>query len=346
MFRLMGGVTDYVLTDNPKTVTVEHVAGLAVRHPQIAALGAHYGTTFHTCVPYDPQSKGGVEASVKLAKADLLPKPANLRGDYQSFDELASACRAFMDKVNQRVHTVTRRRPVDMLVEEQAMFHPVPAQPFQAGLGEARVVSNEQTVSYGSVRYSVPPGLIGFRVWVRTQGDEVVITADTSVLPVVPNWAEGQGVIEVARHKASVPGNPRIELSHYPDHPQTAGGHLVPRRPKARSHAETAFLQIGPGAELWLVGACAAGVERVPSKMVQIVELAVIRGRHLVNQALETAAVNSRYGWQDIESIVDFLQQDGVPAHSVLPQELEAASTQVGTGPWSGFTTTTLGGAE
>jgi hypothetical protein len=36
----------YVLTDNEKTVTVEHVAGMAVRNPQMVALalrrhGAH-----------------------------------------------------------------------------------------------------------------------------------------------------------------------------------------------------------------------------------------------------------------------------------------------------------------
>ena len=33
MFRLVGGVTDYVLTDNAKTVTVRHIAGVPVRHP-------------------------------------------------------------------------------------------------------------------------------------------------------------------------------------------------------------------------------------------------------------------------------------------------------------------------
>ena len=30
---------------------------------------------------YDPQSKGGVEAPVRLAKDDLLPKKTNLRAE-------------------------------------------------------------------------------------------------------------------------------------------------------------------------------------------------------------------------------------------------------------------------
>ena len=73
----MGGAPTYVLTDNEKTVTVEHVAGIAVRNPQMAAFARHYGVTVHTCEPADPASKGGSESTVKLAKADLAPKDAN-----------------------------------------------------------------------------------------------------------------------------------------------------------------------------------------------------------------------------------------------------------------------------
>ena len=32
----------------------------------------HYGLTVHTCVPFDPESKGGSEATVRIAKADTL----------------------------------------------------------------------------------------------------------------------------------------------------------------------------------------------------------------------------------------------------------------------------------
>jgi len=51
--RSFGGAPTYWLTDNEKTVTVDHVAGIAVRHPTIVAAGGHYGVTVATCVPYD-----------------------------------------------------------------------------------------------------------------------------------------------------------------------------------------------------------------------------------------------------------------------------------------------------
>lgn len=57
-FRRLGGVPTYVLTDNEKTVTTEHVAGIAVRNPQLVAWAAHYATTVHTCVPADPHLSG------------------------------------------------------------------------------------------------------------------------------------------------------------------------------------------------------------------------------------------------------------------------------------------------
>ena len=76
--RRLGGVPTYLLTDNEKTVTVEHVAGIPVRNPAAVELGRHYGLTIATCVPYDPASKGGSESTVKVAKADLVPTDANL----------------------------------------------------------------------------------------------------------------------------------------------------------------------------------------------------------------------------------------------------------------------------
>ena len=57
--RIFGGVPTYALTDNEKTVSVDHVCGIAVRNPQIVEVGRHYGLTIATCVPADPQSKGG-----------------------------------------------------------------------------------------------------------------------------------------------------------------------------------------------------------------------------------------------------------------------------------------------
>src|SRR5918994_7352446 len=90
--RAFGGAPTYALTDNEKTVSIDHICGMAVRNAQIVSVGRHYGLTIETCVPADPQSKGGSEATVRIAKADLVPTEHNLRGVYEHFAQLEQAC--------------------------------------------------------------------------------------------------------------------------------------------------------------------------------------------------------------------------------------------------------------
>jgi transposase len=71
--RGFGGAPTYWLTDNGKTVTVTHIAGIDMHHPTIVAAGLHNGVTIATCVPYDPESKGGSEATVRAARTDPVP---------------------------------------------------------------------------------------------------------------------------------------------------------------------------------------------------------------------------------------------------------------------------------
>ena len=49
--RIIGGAPTYVLTDNEKTVTVSHIAGVPVRNLQTVDFARHYGVTVLTCQP-------------------------------------------------------------------------------------------------------------------------------------------------------------------------------------------------------------------------------------------------------------------------------------------------------
>jgi transposase len=320
--RRLGGVPTYLLGDNAKTVTVEHVAGVAVRHPTVVAAGRHYGATVHSCEPFDPQSKGGVEATVRIAKADLVPTDANLRGDYASFAELVAACQQWCDRVNARTHRETGAAPVDRLAAERAHLHVLPAEPHTAALGEERLVNDDQTVRFGSVRYSTPPGHVDTRVWCRVVGEELAIVAMT-----------GSGTVEIARHLLSTPGNPRIVDEHYPHH--RGGNHPRPPRPRPRTKAEVEFLNIGDGAQTWLVEAAATGATRVRAKMARAVEFATILGQAKVDQALGLAAAAGRFDEADLGSILDHLASHGDPGDLVHVDE--AHSAQPGTGSWGRF---------
>ncbi len=317
--RTIGGATTYLLTDNEKTVTIEHVAGVAVRHPEMVAAGRHYGCKVETCVPYDPESKGGSESTVKVAKRDLVPTDANLLEQYDSFTDLVGACVLFGEKVNARVHRETGRAPVDMLAEERPRLHVLPADAHTSALGQTRSVGDDQTIRWGSVRYSTPDGHQGREVWCRVVGDELVIVGRNKA-----------GLSEITRHLLSTPGRPQILDVHYPQHP--VGNGPRPPRPKARTAAEIAFLAVGPGAQRWLVEAAAVGAQRIRSKMAGAVELAAHLGNEQVDAALMLAATAGRFDDCALTSIVDHLSA-GRPQLELVRAD-ENHSAQPGTSAW------------
>jgi transposase len=321
-FRRLGGVPTYVLTDNEKTVTVEHIAGIPVRNQQVVGFAEHYSVVVHTCVPADPASKGGTESSVKISKADLVPRDTNLLEEYASFAELEAACEAFCQKVNTRAHRTTKRPPVEMLAEERARLHPVPSTAHTVAFGTTRMVPpNTPMVMFESGQYSVPHTLLGATVWVRVHGvgdgEQVVIV-----------HVGHDGPIEVARHRRATPGTPKIDDEHFPPRPEGP----LERRPRAKNAAESEFLDLGQGARLWLVEAGAAGTPRMRVKMSEALALAKLFDPVEVDWALGHAAVHGRFAEADLSSILDHhARQPGAGEHRAS----EDSSLTQGTAAWA-----------
>ena len=319
--RMFGGCPTYALTDNEKTVSVDHVCGIAVRNPLIVEVGRHYGLTIATCVPADPQSKGGSEATVRVARADLVPTDHNLRDEYEDFAALERACEEFMCEVNTRPHRSTMEPPIVRLAEEHERLHRLPKLPHTVCFGETRKVNWQSLISVGGALYSVPHELINERVWARTDGSQLIVV-----------HVDGhQGPKEVARHRLTTPGRPSVRDEHYP--PRPAGA--LERKPRARSAEEHAFLSLGDGAEAWLINAGAAGAQRVRRKMAEAVDLAKLHGTVEVEHALRTCADAGRFGDGDLASILAHQQATGEPIP--FPARSEDRSLQRSTRSWKGF---------
>jgi transposase len=319
--RCFGGSPTYALTDNEKTVSIDQVCGIAVRNPQIVSVARYYGLTIATCVPADPQSKGGSEATVKIAKADIVPTDHNLRAAYASFGELEAACEAFCERVNTREHRVTRQAPAVMLLEERQRLHPLPAMGHTLCFGQTRKVSWQSTISLGGALYSVPSTLVDERVWARADGSELVIVHVDSP----------QGPREVARHELTTPGRPAIKDEHYPPRPPGA----IERVPRAASAEEAAFLALGSGAKAWLIGAAAAGTTRTRRKMAEAVDLAKLHGAEDVEHALMVCADAGRFGDGDLAAILS--HQRAATVITFPARASEEQTLQRSTAAWEGF---------
>ena len=288
--RRIGGAPTYVLTDNEKTVTTGHIAGIAVRNPQMVAFAGHYGVTVAYLRRLSPASKGGSESTVKLAKANLVPKDTNLLGEYASFAALEAACAVFCGQVNGRVHRVTRRVPAEMLAGEQARLHQLPAVPYTVAFGVTRTVAAKTPmVAFEGGQYSVPWPLLGQPVWVRVHGtgdDEQVIVVHVG----------DAGPAEVARHARAAPGSPQLDDGHFPPAPPGA----LLRAPRARTTTEAEFLALGNGGPAMASRSRRTGTTRMRRKMAAAVTTARLTGAAEVDQALgmlRSAPASARVTW-------------------------------------------------
>ena len=255
--RRIGGVPTYALTDNERTVTIDHVA-----RDRGAPPGDRRGRPAlrhdhpHLCARRIRSPRAASEATVRIAKADLVPTDGEPARGVPHVRPAGGACREFCEQVNARAHRETRRPPVEMLAEERTRLHPLPTQPFTVAFGTTRRVNWDATVSVEGVRYSVPHQLVDTRVWVRFHGDDLVVTA------VGP---DGTAPAEVARHPRSTPGTPvdprrALPAARRPPKRTASAPRGRPARPRA------AFLALGPGAASWLVEAAAAGARAGPAE--------------------------------------------------------------------------------
>ncbi|WP_201733091.1 DDE-type integrase/transposase/recombinase [Acidithrix sp. C25] len=259
-FRYIGGIPAYVLTDNAKTAAVKHIAGVAVINPKMVSFASAYGFSIQTCVVYDPASKGGVEAAVRVAKEDICPKDTNLVQNYRNIAELEAACAAYTTSINSVVHSTSGKIPSVVLQSEAMTFHSLPKVPYLGAYGVMRKVEPKMPiVRFNHCGYSVPAKYRRGVVYVRSVGEEVVIVAQEEA---------GGYVNEIARHARGEAFSYVIDDSHKePDHPN---GPLV-RMPIPTNETQAKFLSITPDASQWLIRACNSGASGIETSIADLV---------------------------------------------------------------------------
>jgi transposase len=280
-FELLGGVPKVVLADRMGCLKGGVVANVVVPTPDYVRFATHFGFRPDFCEAADPESKGVVEALCRYAQQDLVV-PAE---GWVSEADANEACRAWGDEVNGRVHSETAAVPAERVVEERALFRPLPSLRPPLRRGERRRVDKLCCIRIGSARYSVPRELVGRDVMVIAAEGEVVIEADGTV---------------VAHHRLVAPGEVSLLDEHY-------GG---PRRGPARavrprSGTERAFLALGPVAEAFVRNAAAAGTTKLATELGLITALEAAWGRDALVTALGRAVTFRRFKAGDVRSILE-----------------------------------------
>jgi transposase len=280
-FEAAGGVPAEVLADRMGCLKGGVVANVVVPTAQYVRFAAHYRFRPDFCEARDPESKGAVEALVRLAKSDLVVPAGDFGGDLAAAND---AARAWCAEVNARVHTEIQAVPDQRLAEEVRVLRALPSLRPTISRGVSRKVDKLATVRIGSARYSVPHTLVGRHVEVATVEDRIEVWHEQTL---------------VAAHRLVPPGGTSILDEHY-DRPARKPQRAV--RPRTR--AELAFLALGADAEAFLRAAAAAGTTRLPSHLAGIVALEAAHGRDALVAALRRATRFRRFTVEDVRAIL------------------------------------------
>lgn len=171
-FERLGGAPQKVVCDNDPSIVRERRGGKAILHDEVAAFFGALGIKVIVLPPRTPQSKGQVERTNGYLDTSFLP----LRS-FAGVDDMQSQHDAWSRDVAYRRH----HRRVGSVVHdawrvERGFLHALPElRPDTDRRGEARI-TRDGFVRVGDVDYSVPPGLTGRRVQIRTSLTEVIVT--------------------------------------------------------------------------------------------------------------------------------------------------------------------------
>ena len=209
--RRFGGCPTYALTDNEKTVTVEHVARVAIRNPDMVAaagpLRAECGDMFACGCPV----QGWVGGNGPGGQGRSGPYRRQPCGRLPGLGGAGVGVRGVL-------RGGERQGPSGDIAGPQRRCSPRNEAACTAcrsirGLRRsgrpAPLAARSQWSSSTGVCTRCPSCLAGEVVWVRRRGEEVIVTH------VGPD-----GPIEVARHQVTTPGNPRVDDAHFPPGPE------------------------------------------------------------------------------------------------------------------------------
>ena len=169
--KFYGGSPRKIIFDNLKAAVLNGAGRHACLHGEFLALCGHFCLEPIACERRDPESKGGVEATVRYVKHNALQGRSEELATWEDYQKFASYWR---DEVaNVRWHRTTHERPRDRFEKERGLLRPLPAVPFETDEVVSVIVSSHARVRFDGNRYSVPPEVARKTALVRASPTQV-----------------------------------------------------------------------------------------------------------------------------------------------------------------------------
>ena len=170
-FIYFDGVTREIKSDNQKACVDRWEMGQPVFNRKFLEFASHYRFRPLTITPGRPEENLKVERPFSYLEKSFL----NGR-EFRDRNDLKEQLRKWLTEVNDvRIHGTTKKRPIDMYIEEHPFLQPLPANHFDTSLVVNLVVNQESCVQWKGYLYVVPDKYMYETCPVRITDDQLVV---------------------------------------------------------------------------------------------------------------------------------------------------------------------------
>ena len=170
-FIYLDGVPKEIKSDNQKACVDRWEAGRPVFNGRYLEFATHYRFRPLTITPGRPQENLKVERPFSYLERSFL----NGR-EFRDMDDLKRQLQKWLAEVNDvRIHGTTKKRPIDMYIEEHPFLQVLPANHFDTSLVVQLVVNQESCVQWKGYLYVVPEQYMYEVCPVRIAEDHLVV---------------------------------------------------------------------------------------------------------------------------------------------------------------------------
>jgi len=170
-FIYLDGVPREIKSDNQKACVDRWEARRPVFNAKYLDFATYYRFRPLTITPGKPRENLKIERPFSYLERSFL----NGR-EFKDKDDLKKQLRQWLTQVNDvRKHGTTRKRPIDMYIEEHPFLQPLPANHFDTSLVTHKVVNQESCILWEGYQYVVPEKYMYELCPIRITEDQMVI---------------------------------------------------------------------------------------------------------------------------------------------------------------------------
>jgi len=174
-FIYLDGVPREIKSDNQKACVDRWEAGQPVFNSKYLEFATYYRFRPLTITPGRPRE------NLKIERPFYYLEKSFLNGrEFKDRDDLREQLQRWLTDVNDvRIHGTTKKRPIDMYIEEHPFLQPLPANHFDTSLVTHKVVNQESCIYWKGYQYVVPEKYMYELCAIRITEDHMVIYSPT-----------------------------------------------------------------------------------------------------------------------------------------------------------------------